>query len=103
MQRELEVAYLKIGDIQGKRYSPNLGNTEGAFESYRKALPILETLNHNNPENREVQKDLAAAYLSVGSLQDLRMLKSDDAVKNVQKTLVLRQALIAAEPTNIGI
>src|SRR5262249_30569767 len=40
LQRELATAYEKIGDIQGNPYYANLGDTDGALASYRKALAI---------------------------------------------------------------
>ena len=42
LQRELVMAYLKVGDIQGRGAAANLGNTKGAFESYQKSLVIGE-------------------------------------------------------------
>ncbi len=39
---ELAGAYLKIGDVQGLPYRPNLGDTAGALQSYRKALAIAQ-------------------------------------------------------------
>lgn len=41
LQRELAVAYVKIGDVQGNPAHANLGNTEGALQSYAKAEKIL--------------------------------------------------------------
>jgi eukaryotic-like serine/threonine-protein kinase len=100
LQRELAVAYLKIGDIQGKPSNPNLGDTAGAVESYRKALLILETLYRANPDNQEIQRDLATAYLSIGSMQGVRTLKLGEAMENGQKSLSLIEALLAKEPGN---
>ena len=42
LQRELATAYEKIGDIQGNPYSANIGDTDGALTSYRKAVQIRE-------------------------------------------------------------
>ncbi|MDX2029959.1 MAG: serine/threonine-protein kinase [Blastocatellia bacterium] len=44
LQDELASAYEKVGDIQGNPYGANLGDTEGAIQSYRKALSIRERL-----------------------------------------------------------
>jgi len=41
---ELATAYMKIGDIQGNAYDPNLGHPEQGLESYRKASLILARL-----------------------------------------------------------
>jgi tetratricopeptide (TPR) repeat protein/predicted Ser/Thr protein kinase len=100
LERELAVAYLKIGDIQGKPYSPNLGDTEGAIESYGKALSILETLYRSYPSNREIQLSLSMAYSAIGSIQTLRKQKRDEAAESLQKARQLGEGLIAADPTN---
>jgi tetratricopeptide (TPR) repeat protein len=44
LQLELAGAYMKIGDVQGLPYRPNLGDMPGALTSYRKALQIVESL-----------------------------------------------------------
>ena len=99
--RELAVAYLKIGDIQGKPYRPNLGDTDGALESYRKAILILESLHTSDPANHEIQRDLGIAYSSIGSLQLTRKAEREEAIRHFQKSRVLLEPLVAAEPTNI--
>lgn len=45
LQLEVADAYLKIGDVQGKPYAPNLGDTTGAMRSYEKALQIATALS----------------------------------------------------------
>jgi eukaryotic-like serine/threonine-protein kinase len=42
LQREVVMAYLKAGNVQGNPREANLGNTQGALNSYRKALAIAE-------------------------------------------------------------
>ena len=44
LRLDLAVAYQKIGDVQGNPYSANLGDTEGAMTSYRKADDLLRSL-----------------------------------------------------------
>ncbi|HSK70173.1 MAG TPA: protein kinase, partial [Pyrinomonadaceae bacterium] len=101
LRREIAVAYLKIGDIQGKPYSPNLGNTDGALESYEKALSILETLYDSYPENLEIKRNLAQAYSSIGSLQETRKRETKTAIQYLEKSRELLETLIAAEPKNL--
>jgi hypothetical protein len=45
LQHELAAAYLKVGDVQGRPYKPNLGDTAGALASYGKAVAIYEALS----------------------------------------------------------
>jgi serine/threonine protein kinase len=44
LQIELAEAYLRVGDVQGKPYTANLGDSEGAVRSYSKAAEIVEPL-----------------------------------------------------------
>lgn len=101
LQRELAVAYLKIGDIQGKPYSPNLGDTDGALESYNKAAAILEQIFNLNPQNLEIKFDLGSTYSAIGALQSLRLRNKEEAIKTLQKSRVLGEALVAADPSNL--
>ena len=55
LQRELATAYEKIGDIQGNPYSANIGDTDGALTSYRKALQIRESF-HSGRDSPLIRK-----------------------------------------------
>jgi tetratricopeptide (TPR) repeat protein len=45
LQRGLALAYRKLGDILGRPYYANLGDTSGALANYRKAAVLLERLS----------------------------------------------------------
>jgi serine/threonine protein kinase/tetratricopeptide (TPR) repeat protein len=68
LQRELATAYEKVGDIQGNPYQPNLGDTTGALQSYRKALVIRETLLAANPPSVDARLDVAASHSKIGDM-----------------------------------
>jgi eukaryotic-like serine/threonine-protein kinase len=65
---ELAEAYEKIGDVQGKPNSPNLGDTEGAMESFRKSIAIRTRLCESDPRNIGWRAQLALNHASVGNL-----------------------------------
>ena len=44
LQLDLAEAYLKVGNVQGRPYSPNIGDSSGALKSYAKAIEIAEPL-----------------------------------------------------------
>lgn len=100
LQKELAVAYTKIGDIQGKPYSPNLGNTDGAIKSYRKAISILEPLADAHFENPDLRKNLAAAYAKLGSLHLTRKGKTSDAAQEINKARMIAESLFAENRQN---
>ena len=62
LEREIALAYVKVADVQGNSYNPNLGDTAGAMVSARKAVAHGEPLYRRNPgaENAYV---LGRAYL----------------------------------------
>jgi non-specific serine/threonine protein kinase/serine/threonine-protein kinase len=48
LQRELATAYEKVGTVQGNPFGANLGDTQGALESYGKSLAIWQSLANGN-------------------------------------------------------
>ncbi|MBK7706219.1 MAG: protein kinase [Acidobacteria bacterium] len=62
LERELGLAYLKLGDVQGKIYSANTGNTAGALDSYRKSIELLERVAAARVDDVAVKDDLLKAY-----------------------------------------
>ncbi len=68
LQRELAVACLKIGGIQGKPYSSNLGDTEGAIKYYRQSPAISEQWSAIDPHNVGIHDYLADTRNEIGKL-----------------------------------
>ncbi len=66
LQRELALAYVKVGDIQGTELGPNTGDTRGALESYAKAASLLEASLAANPGEARIQTLLAKTHLERG-------------------------------------
>ena len=100
LQRELATAYLKVGDVQGKPYRANLGDTAGALASYRKAQAILEALLQTDPVNMEIRRDLSIAYENIGNIQT-RLMQRNEAVESQRQSLSLREGLLTADPTKV--
>ena len=69
LQRELATAYEKIGDIQGNPYSANIGDTDGALTSYRKAVQIRESINPS-AFTTESQMELGRSYRALGDIME---------------------------------
>lgn len=99
LQRELAAAYLKVGDVQGRPYSSNLGQSEGALASYRKAMAILEPLSAASQSDKELSRDLATVSERIGNIL-LRKGNWADALKMNNQALTMRQALLATDPSN---
>ena len=50
LSQELAIAYMKIGDIQGSPYEPNIGKTADGLKSYEKANALLARVSAQTPE-----------------------------------------------------
>lgn len=98
LQRELATAYEKIGDIQGNPYSANLGDTDGALVSYRKALGIRESFAPS-ALTTDTQMELGRIYRALGDIMDL---KGDVAqmIRNYRHSLHIFAQLAQNEPAN---
>ncbi|HEY5925860.1 MAG TPA: hypothetical protein VIV11_29435, partial [Kofleriaceae bacterium] len=60
LSQELAIAYMKIGDIQGSPYEPNIGKTAEGLVSYAKANALLERVPPDAPGVETVR--LRAAF-----------------------------------------
>ena len=99
LQRELAEAYLRVGDVQGNPYLGNLGDTEGALESYQQALQISQSLTAADARDRESSRLLARGYESLGEVLPV-LGRPTDALANLRKASDLFEALTAADPGN---
>ena len=68
LRRDLAAAYVGVGDVQGRPLHPNLGDTAGALESYRRAVRLYEDLLGAGPPDAALTRGLATAYLRVGEM-----------------------------------
>lgn len=76
LQREMAEAYERVAEVQGNPLAPNLGDTQGALSSYRKALVIRESLSRADPGNQRLRRDLARLY---GEISDILISSGDTA------------------------
>lgn len=72
LQRDLAVAYDRLGDVQGDYIGANIGDTEGALESHRHALRLRRALVERDP-TLDARRDLLRSCVK---LSELRMGQS---------------------------
>lgn len=92
LQMELAGAYLKIGDVQGLPYSPNLGHTAGAKVSYEKALSLATAVFEDEPEDVAARALLADAHDRLGFIEQ-RALHWPAALERHETARLIREAL----------
>jgi eukaryotic-like serine/threonine-protein kinase len=94
LQEDLAHAYLKVGDIQGGPLASNLGDLQGALDSYGKAQQIATLLRRSRPDNPADLELLATTHLRIGAVLPF-MGKPKDAVENLNKSAALLNQVIA--------
>ena len=99
LQLELAEAYLRVGDVQGKPYTPNLGDSEGAVRSYGKAAEIVEPLasDQSRLRNIDARRLLSTAYISLAAVQ-ARMNQLQAASENNARALKIGEQLLRDDP-----
>jgi eukaryotic-like serine/threonine-protein kinase len=70
LRLELVNAYEKVGSVQGSPYRDNLGNVQGALQSFQKAAAILEQLVKASPQDQDLRSQLARDYGEIGDILD---------------------------------
>ncbi len=100
LQQELATGYLKLANVQGNPFSPNLGDTGGALENCRKAVRMREALAAANPKRAEDQYELAVSYTTLGNMLvftgDLQ-----SGLAYARKAQVIMEPLAKAHPDNL--
>ena len=97
--REIASAYLKVGDVQGRPFNPNLGDLVGANESYGKSLAIRQQLSELEPNNSGFKEELGTSYERFGAL-NIPLGKPAVAVQNLQKAIAIYDELLRGNPTS---
>ena len=92
LRREVAAAYMKVGDVQGRPFNPNLGDTAGALASYRKAAALYESITGEAGRDEALRRDLALAYMR---LSDILTAAGDSAasLSFAQKSLTIEREI----------
>lgn len=68
LQREVIAGYIKMGDIQGNPFGPNLGDTRGARNSYQLALDTGNRFIDRRQSSSELRREMAIAKRRLADL-----------------------------------
>lgn len=68
LQKELAAAYERVGDVLGYPYAANLGDNEGALQSYRKALAIRQSFATTFQRDVPLHRDLVGTYFRIAQI-----------------------------------
>jgi non-specific serine/threonine protein kinase/serine/threonine-protein kinase len=98
LQRELAAAYRRVAAVQGDPYQANLGDTQGALASYRKAAAIFESLAKTNPGSVQDQIGLAGSHRLLAAI--LSNLGEADALEHAHKAMAISEHLAKSSPSD---
>jgi non-specific serine/threonine protein kinase/serine/threonine-protein kinase len=93
-QRELAWAYQKFGDVQGDYLGANLGDTEGAVQSYRRALRLRESIAQRSDATLD-KVELVRSYVALSELLAAQS-KLDEAIELAKTAVSVGDRLVAS-------
>ncbi|MFN2476030.1 MAG: serine/threonine protein kinase [Chthoniobacterales bacterium] len=98
LQLELANAYLKVGDVQGKPYTANLGDSAGALRSYARAAGIAAPFaERESGATSTARRVLSQAEESLGLVQS-RANQWEKATASHQRSRQIRERLLNEDP-----
>jgi len=103
LQREAADAYVKLADIQGNPFVPNLGDTAAAVASYRKSLAISESVAAADPTNRADQIRVAFAHEMIGEIVLIAEGNPQAAMAEETKAIAILEPLYKSDPHDLRV
>ncbi|MBZ5610271.1 MAG: serine/threonine protein kinase [Acidobacteriia bacterium] len=98
LQRELGLAYTRLGDVSGLPSEPNLGDSASAIASYQKALSLLEPLYARHPQDVALAHSVARVYQDLNAVYDVNLHQLGEGRAAAEKVLRIDQALTRLSP-----
>jgi eukaryotic-like serine/threonine-protein kinase len=99
LRSELAAAYQRIGDVQGDVTQSNLGKTDEALVSYRKAMELLDSIVANDAHNRKAQLDRVRVFERIGGVHSY-MGNNNQALSSYIAAEKLAQTLLSTNPND---
>lgn len=101
LRQELAAAYMRLGEIQGSPLAANLGDSEGALASFRKAIGLLEAMSGTSPDGRKAQVNRIRAHQLVGDIL-VSANKSARALEEYNTALRIGEQLKLTDDSELG-
>lgn len=98
---KVALGYRKLGDVQGRPFGSNLGNSTGALSSYQNSLKLFETLHQRNLSDPDVTREWSIAIERIGELMS-RIGNLGEAISKYQEVLSIREGLNLTNPQDIN-
>ena len=101
LQLDLSRAYVRVGKVQGLPGTPNLGDREGAIQSFRKAQALVEPLVHSPNPLPEIVEQYVEATRRLGGTLASRVETQQEADRETRKALAVAEEFYRSRPTDI--
>jgi len=100
LERELAVAYQRLGLVQGNSYNANLGDSKAALKSYETSVSLLTRSTDTTSNNAQALHELANAYRGYA---DLLGITGDLAtsMQHLKRSLAARLRAVALDTGNV--
>jgi non-specific serine/threonine protein kinase/serine/threonine-protein kinase len=95
--RDLAESFQRLGDVRGSPYAPNLGDTSGALESYRKAQALLEREALRHPNDANIEQRLPEIYMRIGRILE-RQRSVAPAIAILNRSIEVAERLFLRDP-----
>ena len=99
LQRELADAYERIGLVQGDPNGTNLGDIDGARDSFAKALSIREKLSTTSAQSADMLA-VAASYREMCAFKARYLANIGSALQDCGEAVTRAEELYKAQPTS---
>jgi non-specific serine/threonine protein kinase/serine/threonine-protein kinase len=101
LRLDLSRAYVRIGRVQGLPGTPNLGDREGAVQSFRKAQALVEPLVHGSNPLPEVVEQYVEATRRLSGTLDPTAEGREEAHREARKALAVAEEFHRSRPADI--
>ena len=90
---------MKVGDLQGNPYNPNVGDVEGALSSYSRSLELRESILARDPSNIEAKSNIASILGRIGDIES-NGGSYEKAAPLYERALEYRKEAVDADPSS---
>ena len=101
LQLELARAYIQIGKVQGVPGSANLGDREGAIQSFQKAQSLIEPLAQSQNPAADVVDNFIEATRRLSSTLLQLTERRDEGILQARKAVAVAEAYHRRRPTDV--
>jgi tetratricopeptide (TPR) repeat protein len=98
-QRQLGVAYQKLGNTLGNPNAPNVGDFQGGLEQLEKAAVVMRRAIAAHPDNTLFRRILAVVDSNTADVL-VALKRPQEALSRMHKAIDGFNALAVADPTN---